>query len=129
MREGLVDVHYYDLWHAQHPLTEIQTQHVAHQARIAMWHRATTAGQGFGDGVGQDQGQGQGQGQGHAVMVWVWGWPTSRAWGDILEGNVGVVCGGGVGRGRIGGESGPASVQFGGGGHHGEAQGDFRGFW
>ncbi|KAL4197755.1 hypothetical protein AMTRI_Chr04g252670 [Amborella trichopoda] len=79
MREGLVVVHYYDLRHVQHAVAEIQAQHVAHQARIAMWHRATAAGQGFGHG---------------------------------------------------GGEPGAAgSLQFGGGGHHGEAQRDFQGFW
>ncbi|ERM94401.1 hypothetical protein AMTR_s00010p00253960 [Amborella trichopoda] len=86
MREGLVVVHYYDLRHVQHAVAEIQAQHVAHQARIAMWHRATAAGQGFGHG-----------GQGQWVMVW--------AWGDILEGSVGV-----VGRGERGENRGPLVV-------------------
>ncbi|KAL4189422.1 hypothetical protein AMTRI_Chr08g207020 [Amborella trichopoda] len=69
-----------------------------------MSQRATAAGQGFGHGVGQGQGHGVGQVQGHGVIFW---------------------------RGvRGGGESRSAGiVQFGGGGHHGEAQGEFRGFW
>ncbi|ERN13685.1 protein terminal ear1 [Amborella trichopoda] len=80
VREGLVVVHYYDLRHAQRALAEIQAQHVAHQARIAMWHRATVAGQGFGHGVGQ--------GQGHGVIFWrgVWAQYVGAGWGGGREG-------------------------------------------